>query len=181
MEGVAKGKNTFSLSLRERERVLDFHLYGFPKQCNVWSSAEVEQYRIALEVCRTSEAGLCVRHYLITGIDKSRETAADAFFTRLSFDGSVQRLELKHCISQHLLFDYFYQAQKLTQVKNYKETDKKCISYINSMQWKRVLDVWWQASDVTAVVASASLESSGGSASTTTCPTTVNTGSRIKD
>ena len=26
----------------------------------------------------------------------------------------------------------------------------------------RVLDVWWQASDVTAVVASASLESSGG-------------------
>ena len=27
----------------------------------------------------------------------------------------------------------------------------------------RVLDVWWQASDVTAVVASASLESGGGS------------------
>ena len=47
------------------------------------------------EGCRASEAGLSVRHYLITGIDKSRETAADAFFTRLGFGGSVQRPELK--------------------------------------------------------------------------------------
>ena len=53
--------------------------------------------------------------------------------------------------------------QYKSKTKKKKETDKKCISYINSMQWKRVLDVCWQASDVTAVVASASLESSGGS------------------
>ena len=31
-----------------------------------------------------SEAGLSVRYYLITGSDKSRETAGDAFFTRLN-------------------------------------------------------------------------------------------------
>ena len=42
------------------------------------------------EGCRASEAGLSVRHYLITGIDKSKETAGDAFFTRLSFHGPVQ-------------------------------------------------------------------------------------------
>ena len=38
---------------------------------------------IVREGCAASEAGLPVGHYLITGIDKSRETAGDAFFTRL--------------------------------------------------------------------------------------------------
>ena len=47
------------------------------------------------EGCRASEAGLSVRHYLITGIDKSKETAGDAFFTRLSFHGRVQSPEVQ--------------------------------------------------------------------------------------
>ena len=47
------------------------------------------------EGCRASEAGLSVRHYLITGIDKSRETAGDAFFTWLSFHGRVQSPEVQ--------------------------------------------------------------------------------------
>ena len=47
------------------------------------------------EGCRASEAGLSVRHYLITGIDKSRETAGDAFFTRLKLSWEATKPQVQ--------------------------------------------------------------------------------------
>ena len=69
------------------------------------------------EGCRASEAGLSVRYYLITGIDKSRETAGDAFFTRLSFHGRVQSPQ----VQQLYLSNYCtYPSQNLCCSSPYK-------------------------------------------------------------
>ena len=69
------------------------------------------------EGCRASEAGLSVRYYLITGIDKSRETAGDAFFTRLNLSWETTIVFFPILITKSVLFTSMYQDRKDKQRK----------------------------------------------------------------